>query len=74
MQTLKVSVSLPDDTHPEMQLRLCANDADCDVVIVLPMQATHAAHAAHVVQLPRAVVDDVVACDDDYTLGGYAGI
>ncbi|SHL74923.1 hypothetical protein [Rhodanobacter sp. OK091] len=71
MRTLKVSVSLPDDTHPEMQLRLCANDADCDVVIVLPMQATH---AAHVVQLPRAVVDDVVACDDDYTLGGYAGI
>jgi hypothetical protein len=71
MQTLKVSVSLPDDTHPEMQLRLCANDADCDVVIVLPMQATH---AAQVVQLPRAVVDDVVACDDDYTLGGYAGI
>jgi hypothetical protein len=71
MQTLKVSVSLPDDTHPEMQLRLCANDADCDVVIVLPMQATH---AAQVVQLPRAAVDDAVARDDDYILGGYAGI
>jgi len=71
MQTLKVSVSLPDDTHPEMQLRLCANDADCDVVIVLPMQATH---AAQVVQLPRAAVDHAVARDDDYTLGGYAGI
>lgn len=71
MQTLKVSVSLPDATHPEMQLRLCANDADCDVVIVLPMQASH---AAQVVQLPRAVVDDAVARDDDYTLGGYAGI
>lgn len=71
MQTLKVSVSLPDATHPEMQLRLCANDADCDVVISLPMQATR---ATQVVQLPRAVVDDAVARDDDYTLGGYAGI
>jgi hypothetical protein len=38
MQTLKLSFSLPDDTHPDMELRLSANDSDCDVVIALPMQ------------------------------------
>jgi hypothetical protein len=26
MQTLKISASLPDDTHPDIELHLSAND------------------------------------------------
>jgi hypothetical protein len=69
MQTLKVSVSLPDASHPGMELRLSANDGDCDVVIALPVQAPR---APQLVPLPRAEVD--AATDDEYTIGGYAGI
>ena len=38
MQTLKLSVSLPDETHPDMELRLSSNDSSCDVVIALPLR------------------------------------
>lgn len=65
MQTLKLSVSLPDATHPDMELRLSANDSTCDVVIALPMQAARA-------QTPRDT--ESPRADDDYVLGGYAGI
>jgi hypothetical protein len=69
MQTLKLSVSLPDDTHPDMELRLSADDSACDVVIALPLT-------------PRGSVLRVTPIDtekpsseqDDYVLGGYAGI
>ncbi|WP_266160203.1 hypothetical protein [Dyella silvatica] len=75
MQTLKLSVSLPDDTHPDMELRLSANDSACDVVIALPMQPNRTARAAQTpaTQTPR----DTEApgdSNDDYVLGGYAGI
>ncbi|HEX7817519.1 hypothetical protein [Dyella sp.] len=66
MNTLKLSVSLPDETHPEMELRLSANDAACDVVIALPVHGK-----------PRVVpcaADAQVPQNDDYVLGGYAGI
>ncbi|WP_201315593.1 hypothetical protein [Dyella sp. EPa41] len=66
MQIFKLSVSLPDDTHPDMELRLSANDASCDVVIALPMQGR-----------PRIQPRDTEASrgeQDDYVLGGYAGI
>lgn len=71
MQTLNVSVSFPDATHPEMELRLSANNADCDVMIALPMQAVR---VPQIVPLPRTAVDVAAGCDDEYTLGGYAGI
>lgn len=68
MQTLKLSVSLPDETHPDMELRISGNDASCDVVIALP-------------QRPRsepvtvsAADDSTSSADDQYVLGGYAGI
>ncbi|WP_243047846.1 hypothetical protein [Dyella sp. RRB7] len=69
MQTLKLSVSLPDDTHPDMQLRLYADGSDCAVVIALPVTprppvATPVPHDS------EAPGDD----RDDYVLGGYAGI
>jgi hypothetical protein len=70
MQTLKLSVSLPDDTHPDMELRLSANDSTCDVVIALPMQAHR---AVQVSQAPRDT-ESPGRDDDDYVLGGYAGI
>jgi len=67
MQTLKFSVSLPDDTHPDMELRLSANDSDCDVVIVLPLRPRS--------ELPPVVAEQPPRSEqDDYVLGGYAGI
>ncbi|WP_430387849.1 hypothetical protein [Dyella sp. 20L07] len=66
MQTLKLSVSLPDDTHPDMELRFSANDSDCDVVIALPMHG-RVRPQPHDTEAPRSE-------QDDYVLGGYAGI
>jgi hypothetical protein len=65
MNTLKLSVSLPDETHPDMELRLSANDSPCDVVIALPMHAK-----------ARTMPNDSEAPqqDDEYVRGGYAGI
>jgi len=66
MQTFKLSVSLPDDMHPDIELRLCANDSPCDVVIALPATAR-----------PRPLPHDTESPrneQDDYVLGGYAGI
>jgi hypothetical protein len=68
MQTLKVSVSLPDATRPDVELRLSAIDSDCDAVITRPMQAAHTAAVA-----PTAC-DARPPHDDDDVLGGYAGI
>jgi len=67
MQTLKLSVSLPDDTHPDMKLRLSANDSDCDVVITLPLRARNELPVVAAEQTPHSE-------QDDYVLGGYAGI
>ena len=65
MNTLKLSVSLPDETHPDMELRLSANDSPCDVVIALPMHAK-------VRTTPRD--SEAPEQDDEYVRGGYAGI
>ena len=70
MQILKISVAIPDATPPNGSLRMCNNDADCNVVIALPMQA---ARAPQVVQLGRDFVGTPSPADD-YRLGGYAGI
>lgn len=72
MQTLQVSVSFLDATHPGVELRLSANDADCDVVITLPMAIARVTQ--EVVPLPRAAADGAAAPDDEYALGGYGGI
>lgn len=65
MNTLKLSVSLPDETHPDMELRLSANDSPCDVVIALPMHA----------KVRTAPHDnEATQQDDEYVRGGYAGI
>jgi hypothetical protein len=65
MQTVKLSLSLPDADHPNMQLHVSSNDADCDVVIELPMRAQRSATLAP---------DTPAKADDEYVLGGYAGI
>ena len=66
MQVLKLSVSLPDDTHPDMELRLSSDDSACDVVIALPVQGR-----------PRVQPRETQAPNseqDEYVPGGYAGI
>lgn len=69
MQTLKLSVSLPDATHPDMELRLSANDSACDVVITFPAQSSRATPAV------QALSSEAISSEcDDYVLGGYAGI
>ena len=67
MPTLKLSVSLPDATHPQMELRVSSNESDADVVIELPVrgQAKGGANAAP---------DTPMSAEDEYVLGGYAGI
>jgi hypothetical protein len=65
MQTVKLSLSLPDATHPNMQLHVCSEEADCDVVIELPLRAR-----GNVTHAP----DTPMTAQDDYVLGGYAGI
>jgi hypothetical protein len=47
MQTLKLSVSLPDETHPDMELRLSTDDLACDVLIRLPSRKEVEATAAN---------------------------
>ncbi|GGY26808.1 hypothetical protein GCM10008098_19820 [Rhodanobacter panaciterrae] len=72
MQTLKLSVSLPDETHPDMELRLSANDSDCDVVIALPLRP----RSEPVTAIVAGTIAQSAAnsAEDDYVLGGYAGI
>ena len=63
MQTLKLSLSLPDDAHPDMELRVSTNDTEYDVVIALPVRAG----------TPRASSEEPSDAEA-YVLGGYAGI
>jgi hypothetical protein len=65
MQTVKLSLSLPDAAHPNMQLHVFSDDAHCDVVIELPRQSKES--------LPRAP-DTPLTAQEEYVLGGYAGI
>lgn len=65
MHTLKLSVSLPDDEHPDMELRLSAGNSSCDVVIALPASRIRAASRD---------TGTTRSEQDDYVLGGYAGI
>ena len=66
MRTLKLSFSLTDDTHPRLELRASSNDSDCSVLIELPIRGQSKEDAERVL--------DTSPADDDYVLGGYAGI
>lgn len=70
VHTLKVSVSLSDPSHQDLELHLSVNDSDCDVVITLPLNS--APVVARVAPVP--VVDASTREQDEYELGGYAGI
>lgn len=72
MQTLKLSVSLPDATHPDMELRLSANDSDCDVVIALPLRPRSEPVAAIVAG--TCAQSAANSAEDDCVPGGHAGI
>lgn len=67
MQTLKLSFSLPSATHPQMELRVSSNDSDCDVVIELPVPGQSKGRAKPALSTP-------MSAEDEYALGGYAGI
>jgi hypothetical protein len=70
MQTLKLFVSLPDAEHPDMELRLSANDSACDVVIALP--SSRRSDGSRETEPAAAAASSTDR--DDYELGGYAGI
>jgi len=70
MQTLKLFVSLPDAEHPDMELRLSANDSACDVVIALPL--SRRSDGSRETEPAAAAASSTDR--DDYELGGYAGI
>ena len=42
---LELSLSLPDDAHPDMELRVSTNDTEYDVVVALPARASAGASA-----------------------------
>ncbi|MGC1551104.1 MAG: hypothetical protein WA777_21480 [Rhodanobacter sp.] len=65
MQMLKLSVSLPDDTHSQLELHVSSNDSDYGVVIALPVRVQ--VEVAARTTLP-------LSAEDEYVLGGYAGI
>jgi hypothetical protein len=67
MHTLKLSVSLPDENHPQMELRVSSNDSDRDVVIELPVRGQPRGGAS-------PAPDKPMSAEDEYVLGGYAGI
>ena len=70
VHTLKVSVSLPDPSHQDLELHLSVNGSDYDVVIALPLDSPPAVAGA----VPVLAVDTSTRERDEYDLGGYAGI
>ena len=87
MQTLKLSVSIPDESHPDMELQPPANDSSCNVV-ALPLRSRSeasprtAAHGAvpsidaYSLRGTGTPADALpgASAEDEYQLGGYAGI
>jgi hypothetical protein len=67
MHTLKLSVSLPDADHPHMECRVSSDDSDCDVVIELPVRDQSRRNVS-------PAPDKPMTAEDEYVLGGYAGI
>ena len=65
MQTVKLSLSFPDATHPNMHVHVCSEEADYDVVIDLPVRAKGGVTRG---------TDTPMTAEDEYVLGGYAGI
>jgi hypothetical protein len=60
---LKLSVNLPDDPHEQIELVVSTGEGR-DVVIALPVRQSAPAHVATAAEREQ----------DDYVLGGYAGI
>lgn len=75
MHTLRLSVVLPDENHPEMEVRVSADELPCDVLVSV-VAACPAADlsASRVPPQGGAANDTAPGADDDYVLGGYAGI
>ncbi|HET7332131.1 hypothetical protein [Dyella sp.] len=67
MQTLKLSFSLLDAIHPQMHRHVSSNDSDWEVVIELPVRGQ-----PHNGSNPAPGTS--MSTEDEYVLGGYAGI
>ncbi len=74
MQALKRSVSLPDPTHPDMQLRLSTDDLACAVVITLPASPSNVASPGTLIRLPSGKDAQASAANDASVPGGHTGI
>ena len=64
MQMLKLSLSLPDDAHPDMELRVSTSETPCDVVITLPSARAGISRAS----------SDAPSGAEDHAFGGCTGI
>lgn len=64
MQILKLSLSLPDDAHPDVELRVSTSDTGYDAAIAMPPARAGT---------PRATPEEPTGAEA-CVLGGYAGI
>lgn len=76
VHALTLSVTLPDETHPDMGLCVSAVELACDVVVTVPTALTEPAPPAAAAIVPRsaAASDTASGADDACVLGGHAGI
>jgi|GEM_PF-2440584 len=63
MHSVKLTVTIED-----------RDDLDMEVRVIAPPAEPAAATAAAPLRKPRAVPSPAASLDDEYTLGGYAGI
>ncbi|KZC23995.1 hypothetical protein RHOFW104T7_10790 [Rhodanobacter thiooxydans] len=61
---LKLSLSLANDAHPDIELRVSTNDTPCDVVITLPSARAGTSRAS----------SGEPSSAEDAAFGAYAGI
>jgi hypothetical protein len=78
MQVVKFSISLPDETHPTMQVHISGPGITEELSMEIPVQSDHETlnsnRSPAVVTFPASDGDVALKEADDYVLGGYAGI
>ena len=70
MHTLKFALAIADDISLDLQLRLSANDTDCDMLISFPTRP----RSEDLPSTEAGPLDAVTPVEDDCVLGDYAGI
>jgi hypothetical protein len=67
MHTLTFSLSLSDDAQPHMEWRISSNESDGDLVIAQPPRTQTGTSTVPTPAVPASA-------ENNYELGGYAGI